>query len=131
MPGVVVPLQICATLVLVVVTLVGATKVRARPNLSDELVFGVVRNGSIRYLDGRSRVRFVIADEVADRPDVVVTFDGELPPTVCDHGHSDVYAVGRRVAGDFEASEVGGVNNHRYDSNWERRCVTANQSPLF
>jgi hypothetical protein len=45
--------------VLATEALAGATQ-----ELPNELVVGVVRRGSIRYIDGGSRVHFVVDDEV-------------------------------------------------------------------
>ena len=93
-------------------------------------LIGVVRPCSIVPLE--TGERFIVDPELGDGPGVVVTYDGTLPSTVCDHAHSDVFATGNYVSGGrFEASSVEGFNNHRYDPTWTQRCTRHGDEPHF
>jgi hypothetical protein len=88
--------------------------------------------GADRFATSTEVARALVVEaEVSHRPDVVVIFDGDVPATVCNHAHSDVYVLGRRVARHFEAREVVGFNNHPYDPNWALRCFLVKPSSWF
>jgi cytochrome c-type biogenesis protein CcmE len=77
---------------------------------------GVVKRGSI--VETADGVRFSIHNQWG--PATVVTYDGPLPDTVCDN--ADVALEGWVVGDHFEAMQVIGYNNGRYDPCWEWQC---------